>query len=144
MKHLTLTFFIFFAFSTPSRAADRSDVPVVEDGACEFGGWLWINATAEKHGLRTLQEMQAFGIQRAKERCKNGMTLMVSTLHSGVASTLEQTLGVARALCRVPDIQQTQRRAFDKWFITDVRCTISKLGDGTSPASADAQPPPKT
>jgi hypothetical protein len=87
--------------------------------------------------------MQSFGIRRAQERCKNGMVLLISSLHSGLGRTLEPTLNVARALCRVPDIQQTQRASIDDFYITDVRCTISKLGEPVATAPS-TQPPSDT
>ena len=71
------------------------------------------------------------------------MTLLISTMHSGEAPTLESTLEVARALCKVPDIQQSQRIAFDRYYIIDIRCVISKLGSTDSaPPSAPSKPPP--
>ena len=121
-----LGFFLFTSFSA-SWAIDWTDVPVVQDGACEYRSSLWSPVTARKHNLRSQQDAHAFAIRRAHERCKNGMTLLVSTMHSGEAPTLESTLEVARALCKVPDIQQSQRMALISYYITDVRCVISKL-----------------
>lgn len=130
-------------FAAPSVAVDWTDVPIVEDGACEFRGALWTQGFARRHGLKSTQEMQAFGIRRAQERCKNGMVLLISSLHSGAGPTVEPTLNVARALCRVPDIQQTTRQSIEQFTITDVRCTISKLGDPLAVAPT-AQSPPDT
>jgi hypothetical protein len=35
---------------------------------------------------------------------------------------------VARALCNVQDIERTQRKACEEFFIDDFRCPISKIG----------------
>ncbi len=127
--------------SGTATAIDWTDAPIVQDGACEFRGALWTQGFARRHGLKSTEEMQALGIRRAQERCKDGMVLLISSLHSGVGPTVEPTLNVARALCRVPDIQQTTRPSIEQYTVTDVRCTISKLGDPLAVAPS-APPPP--
>jgi hypothetical protein len=126
---------LLFSTLTAGWAIDWTDIPVVQDGACEFRSSLWNSATARKHNLRSPQDAQSFAVRRAHERCKNGMTLLISTMHSGEAPTLESTLAVARALCRVEDIQQSQRIAFDRYYITDVRCVVSKISASEAPPS---------
>lgn len=132
-----LTLFI----SSAAVAVDWTDVPVVQDGACEFRNALWTGGAAKRYGLRNTEEMQAFGIRRAQQRCKNGMVLLISSLPSGYGPTVEPTLNVARALCRVPDIQQTVRPSMGNYTITDVRCTISKLGEPVATAPPTHPPP---
>lgn len=127
--------------SASSLAVDWTDVPIVEDGACEFRHGLWVGGTARRHGLKSTQEMQAFGIRRAQERCKNGMVLLISSLHSGVGDTVGPTLNVARALCRVPDIEEKVVPAYENYTVTQVRCTISKLGNAVSVAPSSLSPP---
>ena len=46
----------------------------------------------------------------------------------------ESAMNIARALCKVQDIERTQRKAYDDWVMNDFRCPISKIGSAVSAA----------
>jgi len=132
-----VTFAIAMVAACPALGArDWSDPPWAEDNACEFGMALWTQETSQRHRLRAAEDYERFAFQRAAQRCRNGMILLISSGHSGGPPTQRPTDNIARSLCRVEDIVRTSRPAIDKYFFTDFRCPIAKLPAPTQPPAS--------
>jgi hypothetical protein len=66
------------------------------------------------------------------------MILLITDQSSANPRITNAAMNIARALCKVQDIERTQRQSGDKWPFTDFRCPISKIG---AAASAADRPP---
>ena len=126
--------FAMFALSSQASAVDWTQAPLTEDEACEFWAAVWTPAFLEKHRATTLPEAEEAAIRAARQKCKDGMILLITDQSSANPRITNSAMNIARALCKVQDIERTQRQSVDKWPYTDFRCPISKIGAATSAA----------
>lgn len=134
MRTLTGFFALSALFCSHASAIDWAQAPLTEDGACEFRAAVWTPAFLEKHRATTLPEAEAAAIRIARQKCKDGMILLITDQSSANPKITNAAMNIARALCKVQDIERTQRQSVDKWPFTDFRCPISKIGVADSPA----------
>ena len=138
MRNLAGLFALSALVSFQALAVDWTEVPLTDDGACEFRAAIWTQAFLRKYGINTHAEAEVTTIRLAKQKCKDGMILLITDSSSANPRITESTMNIARALCKVQDIERTQRQSVDKWPYTDFRCPISKIG---AAASASDRPP---
>ena len=137
VKELAMRIASLFALSaalcSQASAVDWTQVPLTEDGTCEFRAAVWTPAFLEKHRATTLSDAEEAAIRLARQKCKDGMILLITDQSSANPKITNAAMNIARALCKVQDIERTQRQSVDKWPFTDFRCPISKIGVVDSP-----------
>lgn len=134
MRIITGLFALSALVSSQASAVDWTQAPSTEDGACEFRAAVWTPAFLEKHRATTLPEAEAAAIRAAKQKCKDGMILLITDQSSANPRITNAAMNIARALCKAQDIESSQRQSVDKWPFTDFRCPISKIGAAVSAA----------
>ena len=134
MRILTCLFALSALVSFQALAVDWSQAPLTEDGACEFRAAVWTPAFLQKNRATTLAEAEETAIRLARQKCKDGMILLISDQPGARPALTNAAMNIARALCKVQDIERTQRKAFEEFFINDFRCQISKIGAAVSAA----------